>query len=274
MNPADRRFNVGLARAAAGALVFALPMLMTMELWRIGFYIDPLKLALMNVLALPQLVGLSYFLGFEDTFRWRDDVKDAFVAYGIGWVVSAALLAAFGIVDLASALADNLGKVAVQAPPAALGAMLGRSQLGTRRDEEKEDEKKQRTSYGGELLLMATGALFLAVNIAPTQEIILISAKMTAWQALVLLALSVAVMHAFVYAVQFQGTPSLPPGTPFWNAFLRFTATGYALVLLMSLYMLWTFGQTEGMALSPLLQTAVVLGFPAAVGAAGARLII
>jgi putative integral membrane protein (TIGR02587 family) len=133
-------------------------MLMTMELWRIGFYIDPLKLALLNLASLPLLLALSRVIGFQDTFRWRDDLADAFVAYGLGWLVSAALLTVFGIIDIDASLADNLGKIAVQAPPAALGAMLGRSQLGSERDEEKEERQKQRTSYAGELLLMGTGA--------------------------------------------------------------------------------------------------------------------
>jgi putative integral membrane protein (TIGR02587 family) len=112
------------------------------------------------------------------------------------------------------------------------------------------------------------------VNIAPTQEIVLIAAKMTTWHVLSLFTLSLAVMHAFVYALEFQGAPTLPPDTPFWSAFLRFTVAGYGLVLLISGYMLWTFGRTEGLGESALLQLAVVLGFPAAVGAAAARLII
>ena len=55
-------------------------------------------------------------------------------------------------------------------------------------------------------------------------------------------------MHAFVYALEFQGTASIPPETPFWSVFLRYTIVGYAVALLMSLYMLWTFGRTEGLA--------------------------
>jgi uncharacterized membrane protein len=37
---------------------------------------------------------------------------------------------------------------------------------------------------------------------------------------------------------------------------------------------LWTFGRLDGVSLQEVLSAAVVLGFPAAVGAAGARLII
>ena len=35
-----------LARAFAGAAIFGLPLLMTMEMWSLGFSLDPLKLAL------------------------------------------------------------------------------------------------------------------------------------------------------------------------------------------------------------------------------------
>jgi putative integral membrane protein (TIGR02587 family) len=121
---------------------------------------------------------------------------------------------------------------------------------------------------------MAVGAIFLAMNVAPTEEMILISYQMTVWHSVALMALSLLIMHGFVFAVEFQGSHSLPPGTPFWSAFLRFTVVGYAVALLMSVYILWTFGRTDGVALMPLLQSIVVLGFPAAVGAAAARLII
>ena len=42
----DRSFLVALARAFAGALIFGLPLLMTMEMWALGFYMEPLRLAL------------------------------------------------------------------------------------------------------------------------------------------------------------------------------------------------------------------------------------
>ena len=121
---------------------------------------------------------------------------------------------------------------------------------------------------------MAAGALFLAFNVAPTEEIILIAHQMTVWHSMALVLASLLIMHAFVYALEFQGTASLPPGTPFWSVFLRFTIVGYAVALLTSLYMLWTFGRTEGLAFHQAISVLVVLGFPAAVGAAAARLIL
>jgi uncharacterized membrane protein len=81
-------------------------------------------------------------------------------------------------------------------------------------------------------------------------------------------------MHAFVYAVEFRGQSDIPPGTPQWSVFLRFTVVGYAVALLVSAYVLWTFGRTDGLAVGRLIIVSLVLGFPAAVGAAAARLIL
>ena len=46
------------------------------------------------------------------------------------------------------------------------------------------------------------------------------------------------------------------------------------LALAISLFTLWTFGRTDAVGAGPLLMTTVVLGFPAGLGAAAARLIL
>ena len=73
----NHRFLIALARAFGGALLFSLPMLMTMEMWSLGFYADRFRLALFIAVMIPLLVGLSHFAGFEPTFDWIDDVVDA-----------------------------------------------------------------------------------------------------------------------------------------------------------------------------------------------------
>jgi putative integral membrane protein (TIGR02587 family) len=97
---------------------------------------------------------------------------------------------------------------------------------------------------------------------------------MTGWQAVALVPVSLLIMHAFVYAVEFRGQTALAPGISPWSEFLRLTVVAYALVLLVCLYVLWTFGRAEGLAFPELLIETVVLGFPAAIGAAAARLIL
>ena len=76
----ELRFWTALARAFAGAIVFALPLLMTAEMWEIGSTIPPHRLLALLAGSFPLLVGLSYIAGFEETFDIRDDTLDATVA--------------------------------------------------------------------------------------------------------------------------------------------------------------------------------------------------
>jgi len=267
---AERRYLLATARALAGATIFAFPLLMTMEMWWLGFHMDPFRLALFLLLALPMLAGLSFFSGFEDTFSWRDDVMDALTAFGIGFVASAALLLLFGVIGPGQPWPEIIGKIAVQSVPAAIGGVVARRQLGEDCDQESH---LRRAGYPGVLFVMAMGALFLAFNVAPTEEMMLISFRMSPWQILGLALLSVLALHAFVYALGFTGQAE-PPDAPWWRTVLQFSVAGYGIALLVSLYALWTFGRTDGMALMEIVEATVVLGFPAALGAATARLVI
>jgi putative integral membrane protein (TIGR02587 family) len=245
---------------------------MTMEMWYLGFYMEPLKLALLLVVIIPLLVGLSYFSGFEETTRRMEDVLDAFVAYAVGFVASAALLLLFAVIGPGMTFNEIVGKISVQAVPASIGAILAQSQLGVNRKEE--ERKKRESGYVGELFFMTIGALFLGFNLAPTEEMILIGYRISEWHALGLALVSLAVLHGFVYAMEFQGQAIAEPGTPFWSLFLRFTVVGYAIALLISAYILWTFGRIDGTSPGEMLMAIVVLAFPSSLGAAAARLIL
>ena len=268
----ERSFLIALARAFAGAIIFALPLLMTMEMWALGFYMDPLRLALFLALMFPVLVVLAYYAGFEESVSWRHLVLSACVAYAVAFIAAAAGLALLGVLRPGMSIGEIIGKVALQAIPASIGAMLARSQLGERK--EQRDEERRRDTSHGELFLAGVGALFLAFNVAPTEEVVLISTMMTGWHALALVVVSLAIMHAFVYAVEFRGQVSLHPELSVWSEFLRLTVVAYALALLVCVYVLWSFGRSEGLALGELLMQTIVLGFPAAIGAAAARLVL
>jgi putative integral membrane protein (TIGR02587 family) len=268
----DRAFLVALARAFAGALIFGLPLLMTMEMWALGFYMEPLRLALFLALMFPLLLALAYYAGFEESVGWQHLVLSACVAYAVAFVAAAVGLALLGVLGPGMSLEEIVGKVSLQAIPASIGAMLARSQLGER--EEQKDEERRRDTYHGELFLATVGALFLAFNVAPTEEVVLISTMITGWYALALIGVSLAIMHAFVYAVEFRGQTSAHPEISVWSEFLRLTVVAYALALLVCLYVLWSFGRSDGLAFGELLMQTVVLGFPAAIGAAAARLIL
>ncbi len=117
----NRHFLRGLA-GVAGAIVFGLPLLMTMEMWWLGFHADRGRMALLLILSFPLLVGLSHFSGFEPTFGWVDDVVDAFVACAVGFVSSAVILLLFGLIEAGMAASEVFGKIGLQMLPASIGA--------------------------------------------------------------------------------------------------------------------------------------------------------
>lgn len=257
----------GLARAAAGALIFGFPLMMTMEMWELGFHMDRLRLAAFLVAITLTVAGLARFAGFRDDTRLLDDLLDAAAALLVGVVVSAAMLALFGLMGPGQSLDQRIGMVAVQAAPASIGAILANKQLhGEGRGRSKED----RAGYLGQLFLMAAGALFFAFNVAPTEEMLLIGFKMTPWHAAALIALSVAALHALVFSVGFAGQES---HEGHGRAFLRFTLAGYGVAVLVSAFTLWVFGRLDG-GVSDAVRAIVVLAFPAALGAAIARLVV
>lgn len=259
-------------RAAGGALVFSLPMLMTMELWWLGLYLERARLLTLVVSALPLLVFLSRHIGFERTRRWRDDVLDSLIALGIAAVVCMLLLVLFGALTFDTPPDEWIGKIAIQMVPAAIGALLAKSQFGE--EEAEEDVEDEEEPYGSELFLMAVGALFLGFNVAPTEEMMMISYQMTEWHALALMMLSLALMHGFVFALGFAGGADVSPDEAWWSAFVRLTLPGYVIALAISLYLLWIFARTDGLDADGVAMAVVVLAFPSAIGAAAAQLIL
>ena len=272
----NRRFFRHLARAFGGAILFSFPILMTMEMWSLGFYINGSRLALFTLFTVPLLVGLSYYDGFEPTSRFYEDVVDTFAASAVGFTTSAVLLFLFGVIKPEMSADEIIGKVSIQAIVGSFGAMFAQSILAEGGREREASEKKQRdASYFGEVFLMAIGAIFLSMSVAPTEEMTLISFQMSDWHTLALIAVTLFLTHAFVYAVEFRGREKTTVrGNSFLRGFLRFTVVGYAIVLLISFYILWTFGSIDDMAFAEKLKATVVLGFPAAVGAAASRLIL
>jgi putative integral membrane protein (TIGR02587 family) len=269
----NRHYAHGLARAFGGALIFSFPLLMTMEMWSLGFTITPVRLMVFLALSLPLLFGLSYYAGFRKTYGPRDDALDALAAVAVGFVTVSVLLSLFGVLRLGQAADEIVGKLSVQVVPAAIGALLARKQLAAASDEAADEpmEENDRDTYGSELFLMAVGSLFVAFNVAPTEEMVLIAYKMTPWHALALMALSIGLLHVIVYSLGFAGQhPHDRPAV----AFAHFTLPGYAIALLIALYTQWTFGHLDGEGSSQFMMTTAVLAFPAALGAGAARLLV
>ena len=262
-------FTTALGRATVGSVFFAFPLLMTMEMWELGFHMDRVRLLIFLIAGTGLIFGLAFYAGFRETRGLRNEVLDTFAALALGFGVSVVLLGLFGVYSLGEPLSASVGKTALQAIPAAMGAVLSRHQLTGATANEASDAPG--STYAGELFLMVAGALFIAFNVAPTEEMILISFRMSLAQTLALAALSIVLLHLIVFSLGFAGQETHEGHV---RAFIHFSIPGYAIALLVSLYVLWTFGRTDGLSPREIVSTMIVLGFPAALGAALARLVV
>lgn len=168
---------------------------------------------------------------------------------------------------------EMMGKIGVQMVPAGIGAVVGAGQFAPE-DAAGTGERRTRAGYATNLYFMFAGALYLGITVAPTEEMILIAHKMTYAHAVGLALASILITHVLVYAIDFRRRHVVPATTPQWSLFLRFSLVGYAIALAVSAYVLWTFGRLDDTGLGPLLVVLIVLGFPASIGAAAARLIL
>ncbi|TYP88573.1 TIGR02587 family membrane protein [Blastococcus xanthinilyticus] len=257
----------GFGRAIAGSLLFALPLLMTMELWRLAHSVERYRLALLVLAAVLLVIGLSRTFGAGPGGVGPGGyLADAGVAILAATLAATVVLAALGVVDPLMDWQAAVSVVAIEALPAAVGASYARSQLG-------QGSRRPRISgYGHELFLMTAGAVVFAANIAPTEEVVLLAAEASTVTVAALAVLSLLLMHGFVYGVGFGGQERSTEG--FLRSFLTLTVVGYAAALAISAYLLWTFGRFDGIGLTTAVKETVVLGLPGSIGAAAARLIL
>jgi putative integral membrane protein (TIGR02587 family) len=267
----ERAFAVSVARAFGGALLFSLPMLMTMEMWDLGVYMERVRLALLLLLMIPLLVGLAYYLGFESCTTVQDAILDAFVAIAVAATLATAVLSIFGELSADLTPREWIGKISLQSITGSIGALLAQSQFGHGGDE---NEKRRDGGDFAEYFFMAAGALFLSTNVAPTEEVVLIAHKMTPWHSIALIAFSLVLMHAFVYAVDFRGQHARAEHISLPSEFIRFTLVGYLLAIVISAFLCWCFGRFDGLSAGEIIRISLVLGFPASIGAAAARLVL
>src|SRR5690554_4915165 len=243
-----------------------MPIMMTMEMWQLGFYISPLRLVALIVLSLPLFISLASLVGFRKSKGFIDNVTDVFVAYAVTFVATGLVLVTLGIITFDTKPGVIYTMLLLQAVPGTLGALLARNIVGES-SEQDEDEDQDR-NYRDDLTILAAGALFLAFSLAPTEEMILLSYMMSTKHTLFLLLLTLPLMHAFSIAGANVSGDDLKQWSTHRELFLRFTSIGYLIAFIISIFMLWVFESTGDQSVHNMIKTTIVLAFPAGIGAA------
>lgn len=270
-----------LVRGIAGGLLLGLPPIFTMEMWVHGFMLESWKIVALIAFTFAIVIGYNAFSGFRLERTWPDLIVDSVETMGIAAVVSAVALLLLARIDPGIGLHAAVGKIGLQMIPVSLGVSLAGSQLA-----DPEDEGEEAADLGspvgaagkigayGRLLVAAGAALFLSLNIAPTEETMFLVVSMTWWLLILIVFASLLMSYAIVFYADFRGGRKSAVGDNPLDRPLTETIVAYAVSLLVSALLVWAFGRTEGTTAFVIVAQIVLLGVVAAFGSAAGRLLL
>ena len=265
-----------------GGMLFGIPLLFTLEVWGIGAAATPLAMFFVVLATLVLAALLVHTGGFRASIERTllGVLREAIEAVAVGVVAAVSVLVLLREITLASPLADALGKVVYEAAPFAIGAAVACHLLVRSRDEVDGEmaASDDRGSAGGTVADVGStlvGALFVALNIAPTEEVPRLAASSSPPVLLAIAAASLVVSYAIVFEAGFGDQASRREQRGFLQHPVTETAVAYLVALLAAAGMLFFFGVLHTGDPWPLvLNHVVMLGLPAAVGGAAGRLAI
>ncbi len=292
-------------RGIAGGLLVSLPLLYTQEVWHAGFSWHPARLILYVVATFVLLLGYNRYAGLHGDASFAEVAIDSVEEMGLGMLIAALILWLIGRVTLDGEIGEVIGQIVMEAMQVAVGVSIGTAQLGggspqdgpdAGRNEKQEKgqengqekgEKRGRTSeaemlsrqrqdapgFRAQVVIATCGAVLIAGNVAPTDEITIIAIASSPWRILGLAALSIAIATSILYFSEFRGSKHLTSDRTWLNITTGAVLT-YAVALATSAAMLWFFDRFEHNAIGICIAQTVVLAVAASLGASAGRLLL
>lgn len=263
-------------RAFAGALLGALPLLYTMEMWWHGRVFPAGWILALYVPTVGIVLLCLLFGGFRQGTS-GSLLVDLLITFGIGIVASIVTLLVVGqIAPGFVPLSAAVRMVALEAIPCAIGAALAITQLRPRqRAENHMDRRMRRLSEDSQKVLATTvGAVFFAFNIAPTEEVWLMTIEAEPYHFPLILLFSVAVSYAVVFLADFaerpEGFNQGALGTPLAETFVS-----YLISLAISLGFLYAFGHVSlSTPVHAQIEAMIMLGYVTTIGGSAGRVLV
>ncbi len=267
-----------LVRATGGGLLIGLPLLFTMEMWAHSFLLPSWKIVVLLGVAFVVVIGYSAVSGFRRDRTWRELLIDSGETMGIAAVVASVALLLLGRIGLETGLRDAVGKIALEMIPVAFGVSLAATQLALPEDDSAEDQGSTVGDGGvggfGRLFIAAGAALLFALNVAPTEEPMILGIEADWWLLLLVIPASLAMTFAIVFYAGFRGGRQFQVGDSPLDHPVTETIAAYAVSLFVSLLLLWAFGRTDGASWSAIAGQTIMLSVVASFGAAAGRLLV
>ena len=260
-------------RGVGGGFLFSLPLLFTMEMWGIAVMIAPGRLALGVLGTFVLLCGYNLFAGLRHDSTLGEVLIDSVEELGIGLALAAAILYLLGRITPDLPAHEVLGLVVLEGLFVAIGVSVGTAQLSVGDAEETGGPQGRQSTVWSEIVLAVCGAVLIAANVAPTEEILLLGSGMHTLQLAATMAVSLTMAATLLFYSDFKGSGRLAGARGSFGV-VHGAAITYAAALAASAALLWFFGRFAGHGLALNAAQTVVLGFAAALGAAAGRLLL
>ena len=270
-----------LMHELAGAFLFGMPFLYTMEIWWRGNTAGPPRMLAALALTFIALVVLerAATARSDRSVPWLRTFIEATEALATGLVAAAFGLFLIGFLELDSGLHAIVGRLCMEGLPFSLGVGLADFILGEKEEghEKGSAEHKEKSDMRDRIIVRsgatALGATVIALTLAPTEEIPLIANRLGYPHMLGIVAASLAISYIIVFASNFVASEARRAHRGGFNAPMVETTISYMISLIMAGGMLWLYQQIA-LNDSPDLWASyvVVLGLPASIGGAAGRL--
>lgn len=278
-------------RAMTGGLVVGVPLFYTMEVWAIGETSEPwYALALLGATVVPvfALVATGGFRRRPDLTS-GDVLMDTIEAMGLAIVVAAMVLVVLQQITLATPVETIATSVVFEAMPFAIGAAVATQFLQHSRGEEQDegsgdgeqhadgDERTaddRRKETVADLGAAAVGATVVALSIAPTDEVPVLSGALETPWLLVVIAFSVVASYGIVFVAGFGDQRRRHEQEGVLQRPATETMAAYLVSLVVSALLLLAYSNLPLDEPLTALSHAVVLSLPASVGGAAGRLVV
>lgn len=268
-------------RGIAGGLLFGVPLLYTMEVWWLGQTATSAHALAALVLAAVPLAALVAGIGFRRRAGMTavEAGVDVVTALGLGVLSVGAVLVVLQRITPSTPVPVAARMVVFELAPFALGAAVA-GEVFARTSDRARGKNAGSGAVGrgdgtvADVAATVMGASFVALAIAPTEEVPLLASGIERPWLVVLVGAALAVTYLIVFSAGFgdqahrrhgqQGLLQRPTTETF---------VAYLLSLVVSGALLWFFRNLSSDPVDALVQ-AVVLSFPAAIGGAAGRLVV
>lgn len=273
-----------IIHAASGGFLFGTPLLYTMEVWWIGSQLSPPIMLVILFVTFIVVFLLNRTAGFRKTKSKQllDNIIDSFEAMTIGIVCASFLLILLREIQVGTSVNEALGKIILESVPFALGAALADGFLSGDRwsfsDSENDSQKSEPDRLNdtiSDIGATLIGAIIIASNIAPTDEIPMLNAAASPPELLVIIVASLLISYVIVFEAGFTTQRKRHQQKGIFQRPISETVASYLISLIATTCMLFFFNRlTFEDPWTLWLSYTIILGLPASIGGAAGRIAI